>query len=433
MKIALIIEHFDPTRGGAEYVAVWLAGELARRGHEVHVLCHDAKRRLQPMRAAHQGASHDAHRSTYSHGLIEAAAPEGVEIHKFRGLKLSTGLGFRLFGQMVRRWCRRNRPDIVHSLTVAWAGDLYHPEAGVYARMQQQAAQSRTSRAGANFKRLLQRLNGKQRALLTLEQHAVEPWAPVARYGGLSTAGPWKIISISAGMSREFQEHYALPPDRMVRLDNPQMKPLPSLDSTQAAQDRAWFRSHYALGGQDRVAAFVGHDFRRKGLRWAIEAISRTQTQWKLLVVGLGKVREYYELADRMKLLDRVIFVGPTREVDRLYHAADALLLPVFYDPAPLVVIEALASGLPVISTANLGSADIITTHQAGAIVEHPQDVAALAAALDTLPISGPERAALAARARQAAEGVPGDVFVEKLLALYDACAAAKRDAIMQG
>ena len=46
MRIALVIEHFDATRGGAEQLAVWLAGEMARRGHEVHVVCHDVAARV---------------------------------------------------------------------------------------------------------------------------------------------------------------------------------------------------------------------------------------------------------------------------------------------------------------------------------------------------------------------------------------------------
>src|SRR4051812_42486932 len=122
MKIALVIEHFDATRGGAEHIAVWLAGKLAERGHEGHVLCHDAKRRLQAMRGATLGASHDAQRSEHAHGRSQAEAPSGVIVHKLKGFKLSTGLGFRMFGRKARAWCRRHKPDVAHSLTVAWSG-----------------------------------------------------------------------------------------------------------------------------------------------------------------------------------------------------------------------------------------------------------------------------------------------------------------------
>jgi glycosyltransferase involved in cell wall biosynthesis len=81
-----------------------------------------------------------------------------------------------------------------------------------------------------------------------------------------------------------------------------------------------------------------------------------------------------------------------------------------------------------VISTKNLGSADIVEDHRAGVIVPDPHDVDALAMALDRLPRDGPECAALQARARKAAEGLPGDAFIEKLLQLYASCIAAKQE-----
>jgi UDP-glucose:(heptosyl)LPS alpha-1,3-glucosyltransferase len=168
----------------------------------------------------------------------------------------------------------------------------------------------------------------------------------------------------------------------------------------------------------DKVALFIGHDFQRKGLRWAIEAIAATP-DWNLMVAGLGKMREYIELVEERKLLKRVRFVGPTSEVARLLHAGDALLLPVFYDPAPLVVIEALTAGLPVISTDHLGSADIIREGRVGTIVDQPRNVAALAAALAATPTTGPDRAALAERAKAVAQGMPPEAFVDRICDLY--------------
>ncbi len=91
---------------------------------------------------------------------------------------------------------------------------------------------------------------------------------------------------------------YGVDGQRVVELPNPRMaKRWRSAILTKRAERRAWFRGHYKLGSEDKVAVFVGHDFRRKGLRYAIEAVARTK-EWKLLVVGLGKAREYVELAE---------------------------------------------------------------------------------------------------------------------------------------
>lgn len=409
MKIALIIEHFDAGRGGAERFAVWLARQLAARGHEVHVVCHDAKRRIHRLRAAHQGSSHDAERSEHSHGQPEPILPEGVHVHRLRGLKLNTGVGFRLFGRRARLWCKRHRPDVAHSITVAWPGDLYHPQAGVYEGVQAQAIAARDSQREMTLKKWLLRLSSKQRTLLALERRAVQPHAQ---------GGAWKIFSLSAMMSEEFARYYGMDESRLIRLDNPRMEELPELSGV--AEARARFRGHYGLGPADRVAAFVGHDFRRKGLRWAIEAIARSRSGWKLLVVGLGKCREYIEHAERLGLGDRVKFVGPTRDMDQVYAAADALLLPTFYDSFGFVGIEALSYGLPVVSTKFLGCAPVIADNKVGVIVASPKDAAAMAEALDGLPAAGPARAELAQRARQASAGMPAEEFMRRTIQAYE-------------
>ncbi|MEI8197350.1 MAG: glycosyltransferase family 4 protein [Phycisphaerae bacterium] len=432
MRIALVIEHFDALRGGAERFAVWLAGELARRGLHVDVLCHDARARYNPNRAAHQGASHDAGRSAAAKAPEYAPPPDGVTVHRLPGAKLSSGIGFRQFGRKVEQWCRRQQPDVVHSISVAYAGDLYHSEAGVYAGIQEAAVASRMTSSGAAFKRLLLSLPGKARTLLALERAATEPWNPHAhgsRANGKSQAGAggaWRLVCISPMMEEEFQHYYGVAAERLVRLDNPRLEPLPDLAGVPALREA--FRGHYKLGPQDRVAAFVGHDFRRKGLRWAIEAVAQSQTKWKLLVVGLGKVREYVELVEDRGLQDRVHFVGPTQEMDQVYAASDALIIPTFYDSFGFVAVEAMSYGLPVIATRKLGCYRLITDNQVGTIVNSPRDVAAMAAALDALPAAGPERSALARRAIAAAGGVSAEAFLERLLALYDACLVQKKE-----
>ena len=409
MKVALIIEHFDAQRGGAERFAVWLAQALVKRGVEVHVVCHDAKNRINRYRSAHQGASHDAGASARSLAT-EEALPAGVQVHRVKSIKLSTGMGFRMFGQRVRTWCRRHPMNVVHSISAAYAGDVYHPEAGVYIGLQEAAIASRETRGGGVLKRFLLQLPGKARTLLALEQRAVQ--SP-------EEGGAAKIICISEMVREEFVQHYGVSPTRLVRLDNPRVEALPDL--ARVPEQRAWFRAHYGFKPGDRVAAFVGHDFRRKGLKYAIETIGRCGEPWKLLVVGLGKMRRYVELAEELGLESRVKFVGPTREMAAVYAASDALLFPTFYDSFGFVAMEALSYGLPVISTRKLGCYPIVPANCVGTIVESPRDVTAMAAALDALPAAGPEKESLGARARAAGVGLTEDDFVAKLLDLYKA------------
>jgi UDP-glucose:(heptosyl)LPS alpha-1,3-glucosyltransferase len=431
MKLALIIEHFNPTRGGAEHFTVWLAGQLVRRTdasgkrkHEVHVICHDLAAQVNRYRQATQRASHDADRSHQAHPPApgEEAVPDGIHVHRLRGMRLNSGLGFRRFGRRAAQCARELAPDIIHSMTVAYPGDLYHPHAGIYAAIQAQAVASRDTSASAKWKQLMLQLSLKQRTLIALERRALTG----SRFF-IGIPGPRKIISLSPMMTRQFRESYPeLSPQKIVDLPNPRMTPAAALDPVRSAGDREWFRAHYRLDPRDRVAIFVGHDFRRKGLRFAIETIAKTRTRWKLLIVGLGKAREYIDLADELKLGEtnpagpRVLFVGPTRETDRAYAAADALLLPTFYDSFGLVAVEALSHGLPVISTSFLGAGDLVSRHQVGTIVPAPRDTDQMAAALDALPRVGtPEHAALAARARKASDIMPPDVYLDRLETLY--------------
>jgi UDP-glucose:(heptosyl)LPS alpha-1,3-glucosyltransferase len=203
---------------------------------------------------------------------------------------------------------------------------------------------------------------------------------------------------------------------------------------------RGWFRGHYGVGEGEKVAVFVGHDFRRKGLRYAIEAVGRTK-DWKLVVVGLGKVREYVELAEGLGLgmggdvrqgdtersnppkggtTNRVMFIGPTREMGAVYAAGDALILPAFYEPSNVVVLEALAAGLPVVSTVFLGMAEEVARAQVGVVVPEPGDVEGLARGLKWIGGMGAaEREALAKRARGVVAGYSAKRFADRLEGMY--------------
>jgi glycosyltransferase involved in cell wall biosynthesis len=107
--------------------------------------------------------------------------------------------------------------------------------------------------------------------------------------------------------------------------------------------------------------------------------------------------------------------------MDKVYAAADALILPTFYDSFGLVVLEAFSHGLPAISTEFLGASYLIKQSQAGTIVPTPRDTQAMADALKSLPpTDSPEGLALAARAREASQGMLPAEYFDKLLALYE-------------
>jgi UDP-glucose:(heptosyl)LPS alpha-1,3-glucosyltransferase len=162
---------------------------------------------------------------------------------------------------------------------------------------------------------------------------------------------------------------------------------------------------------------FVGSGFARKGLDTLIEALAGLgdRRAW-LVVAGKGAVEEHAGTADQLGLGDRIRWLGPRRDVERLYAAADAVALPARYEPFGNVHLEALAAGLPVLTSRRAGGAEVIRDGENGWVVP-PADPAALAGALGRLRDGNPE--AMATAARRAAEPFTHAAWVEALAAVY--------------
>ncbi|MDL4913112.1 MAG: glycosyltransferase family 4 protein [Enterobacterales bacterium endosymbiont of Blomia tropicalis] len=143
-------------------------------------------------------------------------------------------------------------------------------------------------------------------------------------------------------------------------------------------------RQQLTLPDSATVLVYVGSGFERKGLKAAIEAVARSNRY--LIVVGQDKqLQRYQQLANQLNCLDRLRFVGVQQDVQPFYHAADGLLLPTLYDPFPNVVLEAMACGLPVITSTGCGGAEFITAGQEGFVCD-ALNINALNQAINAIP-----------------------------------------------
>lgn len=118
------------------------------------------------------------------------------------------------------------------------------------------------------------------------------------------------------------------------------------------------------------TALFVGHEFERKGLRYAIEAMALLPKDVKLVVIGGGKgeIRQFSEFAAEVGVLDRIEFLGRRYDVPDIMAGSDIMVLPASYESWALVVVEALACGLPVIMTKVGCAEEVIVEGQTGYI-----------------------------------------------------------------
>jgi UDP-glucose:(heptosyl)LPS alpha-1,3-glucosyltransferase len=191
------------------------------------------------------------------------------------------------------------------------------------------------------------------------------------------------VVAVSQMCVRDYQRFHDVPAER-IRLvyhgtDNQRFSP--------AHRDR-WreeFRDRLGVCEDEVVLLFVGHDYQRKGLSTAVHAARRLAAEGapvRLVVVG-GKKRRPQPAID---LPNRVVInVGAIDDPVPYYAAADVFVLPTFYDPCSLSVSEAVASGLPSVTTRFNGAAELLTEGVDGSVISDPADDAELAGALRPL------------------------------------------------
>ncbi|HSR58904.1 MAG TPA: glycosyltransferase family 4 protein, partial [Candidatus Binataceae bacterium] len=184
---------------------------------------------------------------------------------------------------------------------------------------------------------------------------------------------------------------------------------------------RREMRGRLGIGDGARLAAFVGNGFARKGLRFLIEAWPRVERGAHLFVVGSDRAEARYRAAaERAGVGGRIHFAGARSDVPEIFRAVDAFALPSLFEPFGNVVMEAMASGLPVLSSAQSGVSELLPEAMKPFIVENPTDSGEIARRMNAMLASCRE---LGAAARTAAERYTWTGYGERLLAILTALA----------
>jgi UDP-glucose:(heptosyl)LPS alpha-1,3-glucosyltransferase len=163
------------------------------------------------------------------------------------------------------------------------------------------------------------------------------------------------------------------------------------------------------------VVLFVGA-FARKGLDTAIEALALMRTRVLLRAVGGGPAGRFERLARRLGVRGRVLLEAPTRDIAAVFQSADAFVFPSRYDPFGMVVAEALACGVPVVTSRVAGASELVTQGVNGIVVGDASDAAGFAAGLDAVLR---DRARMSAAAPAAVAGLVWGTIAERTLAVY--------------
>lgn len=370
MKIAFIRDEYDPY-GGAERFTQTLTEAFAERGDEVHIF---ARKWIEP------GASN-------------------IRFHRIPSFRSPSLLRHAGFVYLAARAVRKEKFDLIQSNERTLCQDIYRAGDGVHARWLEIRATYETF-----LKRVSIRLNPFHRYILRLERK-------------LFQHPDLKAVIVNSNMVRkEITSRFRIPDEHIHTIYNgidlgefhPQHK---------AAVGKP-FRKECHIADMTPLVLFVGSGFERKGLAALIRGMSMAGGDAKLWVVGKGKSHSYQKLADKLYFNDRIEFWGPQRNVMPFYAAADIFALPTWYDPFPTVILEALASGLPVITTAQCGSAEVIRRGREGFILSSPHAVPELAGYLTKL-YHPSQRGVMALNARKKAEDFPIERTIGELEELY--------------
>ena len=207
-----------------------------------------------------------------------------------------------------------------------------------------------------------------------------------------------QVICISQMVQDEIHERFAIARERLPVIYNAID---PGVFNPGLAVHRQEIRARYGIAPDACVFLIVGSEYARKGVGRAIEALAHVPPPAHLLVVGKDRHPSRYEsLARTMHVANRVTFAGAQTDPRPFYGSADAFVLPTLYDALSNAVLEALASGLPVITSDRCGAGELVRAHDAG-VVCGARDIEAIAAAmramLDATPREQASRHAIAA------------------------------------
>jgi len=190
-------------------------------------------------------------------------------------------------------------------------------------------------------------------------------------------------------------------------------------------------QTRFAPSGRPRAPGrtrllFVGA-YGRKGLDTAIRALALMTRDAELVAVGDGDRARFLALAAALGVADRVRLEPWRERIEEAYTAADVFVFPTRYEPFGMVIAEALASGLPVVTSAAAGAAELVRGGVAGSVVADPEDAAAFAAALDRLAGDEALLAAMGRAARECVRGLTWDDVAARTWEVYESVVAEAR------
>ena len=346
-KIAFAMEKFSRYAGGAESYAVSLATSLIENGWDVHLF----------------GKTWD--------GEPEAAVFHKITIPKY----LPAWLKMVLFALKHKKAVKNQNFDVIMGFGNTLYMNVYQSHGGVHWLSTKRKVYSEKSKIKQAIKRLIIILSLKQwvRAWIESVPFRLDPRP--------------RIVAISQMIKKDMESFFKVKGLEIKVVYN-------GVDISRYNRNlrhelRGPLRKQLGVKEDDVVFLFISYDLKKKGIEPLVEAASRLKkmgnADFKVMITGGLPYRALSRQIKALNIEDKIFFTGPVRSTEEYYANSDVFVLPTYYDACSLVVIEAMASGLPSITTTANGAAGIITDGKNGYIIPHPPGSQALAKKMQLL------------------------------------------------
>jgi UDP-glucose:(heptosyl)LPS alpha-1,3-glucosyltransferase len=389
MHLALNFQRVDPSRGGAETYVADLCRQLIQAGHRVDLYAESWADCLHP------GVN-----------VVPVAGEGRTKLERIQSFAVNSEAALS-----------QSHHDCSVGFVNTWAHDVIIPQGGVHRGSLNANAQRFPTTALQQFYRLAKTVNLKHWVYRSIESKQYD------------LSRPFRVVAVSNMVKRHLEEFHHVPKQQIHVVPNA-IDPS-RLDVAQPGAVRCAFRNKLGLEPRDLVGLFVGHNFALKGLKPLLAGIAarrqrnRRARPIQLLVCGSGNPEPYRRLASWLGLADSVHFMGFYPDVNACYRSSDFFVQPTYYDPCSLVVLEALACGLPVITTAQNGASELMADGREGYILTSPDAQGELVAALDHMAVDA-ARQAMSVQAARLGRNQTFDAHVARLTAIFEEVAASK-------
>ena len=370
MKIAIIRQKFV-LYGGAEQFADGFIHQLAESGHEVHIF---------------SNSWIPSHHSNINHHFVGTLGLNAF----FRTLSFSIKVSKKI---------REQHFDIIQSHEKTWLQDIYRAGDGCHIKWLYQREKQISS-----IKKFFLFINPFHRLILKLEKNIFE------------SGQCKKIIAISQMVKEDILENYRCPPEKISVVYNG--VDLHRFHPNNKNIYRKSIRKQLGIPEDSILILFVGSGFERKGLQFLLQSTEYlAKENWRLLLMGKGNFEKFMRYAPANKR-NQIIAKEPDPEIEKFYAAADLFILPSIYEPFGNANLEALATGLPVITTKYCGAANIIDSKKNGLVVGDPYNPEEIAEKINYL-FDFSAREGMGKKARELAEQFPLERNNREMLEIY--------------